>query len=96
MKTHIIDGEEYEECDYREWILADTDDTKEIYLRKVKKKIEFPVRVDFESGSFCEIKKDGYFEVYYSDGTDKSWMGKSDLQKLNEKMKELEDSGAFL
>jgi len=96
MKTHIIDGEEYEECKIlNNWdleICAPND--KIIYLRKVKRKIEFPVRVELRGG-YCLIDEDGDISGFGERKDKCSIFYRSDLQKINEKMKELEEQGAF-
>jgi len=98
MTTHIIDGEEYEECSVKKAevsIYIDKDNSF-MYLSKVKKKIEFPVRVELSNNfRYCLIFKDGEIRCFYGDRDKCSVIKKEDLQKINEKMKELEEQGAF-
>ena len=96
MKTHIIDGEEYEECNIESFnsnfdMCIVTKDCHNIYLRKVKKKIEFPVKL---FNGMVEINKDKSIRFVGKNNQDTIGYVK-DLQKINEKMKELEEQGAF-
>jgi len=102
-KIHTIDGEEYKECSYTEWsnlpfsqqgMIEVRFSELTIYLRKVKKKIEFPVRVELNVG-YCHIYKDKSIGTFYYSDEEKAYLDYSDLQKINEKMKELEEQGAF-
>lgn len=91
----MIDGEEYEECSYEDILNSLNGDYKFLFFRKFKKKIEFPVRVELLDGSYCEIYEGKGIIIKYEDGSECGVISLLDLQKINEKMEEIEDAGGF-